>query len=159
VAVPIAFALGVGGPWPQPDRSAASESLRVVQERVADAAEAGTKVLFISQRQLLTFGMVPAVPLEPDYETVFLMEMAMSGNRSYLDRFHAQLRDHDYGLIVVDRLATAYQGRGHGYGEENDAWVREVSLPILCTYEPVVNLEQPRIELLVPKSGSTACPE
>jgi hypothetical protein len=159
VAVPIAFVLGVGGPWPQHDQSAASESLRVVQEQVAVAAEAGTRVLFISQRHLLTFGMVPAVPLEPDYETVFLMEMAMSGNRSYLDRFHAQLRDHDFGLIVVDRLATTYQGRGHSFGEENDAWVREVSLPILCSYEPEVNLEVPRIELLVPRSGSAACPE
>ena len=49
-------------------------------------------VLFINERQLVTFGDV-RVPLVPDYEAVTLMEMAMSGNQVYLDRFYDDLAD------------------------------------------------------------------
>jgi hypothetical protein len=103
--------------------------------------------------------MVPGIPLEPEYETVFLMEMAMSGNRDYLDRFHSLLEQQTFGLIVVDRLSTALQGRNHNFGEENDAWVTEVSLPLLCSYEFSARFDRPPVDLLVPRADPTACPE
>jgi hypothetical protein len=87
------------------------------------------------------------------------MEMAMSGNQKYLDRFHAQLEDQDFGLIVVDRLSTALQGARHNFGEENDAWVTEVSRPLLCSYEYAARFERPPVDLLVPRTTPTACPE
>jgi hypothetical protein len=158
-AIPIVFALGEGRPWVHRDPLLATESLDVVREEAQKAVQQGERVLFISQRHLTTFGMVTSVPLEPEYETVFLMEMAMAGNRTYLDAFHTSLQQHEFGLIVVDRLSTAFQGRGHGFGEENDAWVREVSLPVLCWYEPSLRLDVPRLDFLVPKSEGAGCPE
>ena len=159
VAIPIVFALGEGRPWIHRDPVLATESLQVVREQAERVVREGGRVLFISQRHLTTFGMITSVPLEPEYETVFLMEMAMAGNRPYLDAFHASLQEHEFGLIVVDRLSTAFQGRSHGFGEENDAWVREVSLPILCWYGPLLRLEEPRLDFLVPKSEGAGCPE
>jgi len=157
VAVPVGFALAAGGPWVAPNRGAAASSLGVIRQQVQQAQVTGKPVLFISQRQLLTFGEIPGVPLVPDYETVFLMEMAMSGDRPYLDRFHELLEQQAFGLIVVDHLTTAYQGKDHSFGEENDAWVREVSRPILCWYEPVAELEEPHVDLLAARAPGTTC--
>jgi hypothetical protein len=158
VAIPLTFALAMGGPWTKRDAGEAAESLRIITARAQEVAASGSPVLFISQRHLLTFGMVE-VPLVPEYETVFLMEMAMAGNRPYLDPFQAALKSRTFGLIVVDHLGTAFQGRSHNFGEENDAWVREVSRPILCYYEPIETLEQPRVDLLVPRSEVQSCSE
>jgi hypothetical protein len=158
VAVPLIFAVGAGTPWVGRDFAAARDSLQVIRETAQEVSGRGDRVIFISQRHLLTFGMIPGVALEPEYETVFLMEMAMSRNRAYLDRFHELLRKQAFGLIVVDRLATTLQGRSHSFGEENDAWVREVSGPILCSYQPLLSLEQPPLELLVPRTGGPECP-
>lgn len=158
VAVPLIFAVGAGTPWVGRDFAAARDSLQVIRETAQEVSGRGDRVLFISQRHLLTFGMIPGVALEPEYETVFLMEMAMSRNRAYLDRFHELLRKQAFGLIVVDRLATTLQGRSHSFGEENDAWVREVSGPILCSYQPLLSFEQPPLELLVPRTEGPECP-
>jgi hypothetical protein len=151
VAVPVAFAVWAGGTWVQRDLVSAERALSLIRREAQQVSASGEDVLFISQRHLLPFGMVPGIPLEPEYETVFLMEMAMAGNRAYLDRFHSLLEGHAFGMIVVDRLGTTLQGRSHGFGEENDAWVREVALPILCDYRFLARLETPPVDLLVPR--------
>jgi len=158
VAIPVVFAVAAAGRWLPHDFSTAETSLRLIREKVEGVGGEGKRVLFISQRHLLTFGMIEGVPLEPEYETVFLMEMAMSGNRAYLDRFHGLLRDQAFGLIVTDHLGTTFQGASHNFGEENDAWVREVSIPILCSYQWLARLEQPPVDLLVPREEGSACP-
>ena len=122
---------------------------------VEQADQQGGEVLFISQRHLLTLGMLGEVttPLVPDYELVFLMEMAMSGNRFYLDAFQSGLQAQRYALIVSGPLTTNLQGRAHSFGEENDAWVIEVSEPILCYYKPILKLKDPALMLLVPRQS------
>jgi hypothetical protein len=158
IAVPAFFALGAGRPVALPDAAQTAEAMRTIASYAQGAAARGEEVLFISQRHLLTFGYVDGVLLVPEYETVFLMEMAMAGHRPYLDEFHHNLERRRYGLIVVEVLETAYKGRAYSFGEENDAWVREVSFPILCHYEPVVMLESPRVQLLVPRAEGRECP-
>jgi hypothetical protein len=83
--------------------------------------------------------------------------MAMSGTRSYLDRFHSALRDHDFDLIVSEPLKIQVQGRSHAFGEENDAWVREVSEPALCFYEPILTIEEAAVQVLAPRGPETPC--
>jgi len=85
------------------------------------------------------------------------MEMAMSGNQAYLEDFHSDLREGRFGLIIVATLERGYQGRSHAFGEENDAWVREVSEPILCYYAPIETLDSPRLQLLAPRAESEWC--
>jgi hypothetical protein len=157
--MPLLFTLTTGGPISPPESAAAAGALQAIRQASQAVTGRGESVLFIADRHLLTFGYVREVPLVPEYEVVFLMEMAMAGHRPYLDVFHQALRDHDFGLIVTYPLETEYQGRGHSFGEENDAWVAEVSLPVLCSYEPTVTLASPPLQLLVPRAGSAACPE
>jgi hypothetical protein len=156
--VPMVFLLGVGAPIETHNIYQTAEALAAIQAQVSEAAQSGKDVLFISERQLLTFGDISGVRMFPDYETVFLMEMAMSENKPYLDAFHADLRDHRFALIVVHNLETALQGREHGFGEENDAWVREVSRPILCWYAPTATVPAISLQLLTPRAVSGACP-
>ena len=157
VSVPILFVLGAGSTIVRYDAGQTQSALDLVGEYAQGAAIEGDDVLFISQRHLLTLDMVQDVPLVPEHETVFLMEMAMSGNQAYLDDFHNDLREGRFGLIIVATLERQYQGRTHAFGEENDAWVREVSEPILCYYAPLETLDSPRLQLLVPRAESEWC--
>ncbi len=155
---PMIFLLGAGAPIETHDSGQTAAALGTIQAQVSEAARSGKDVLFISERQLLTFGDISGVRMFPDYETVFLMEMAMSGNKPYLDSFHADLRHRRFALIVVHNLETTLQGREHGFGEENDAWVTEVSRPILCWYEPTVTVPAVSLQLLTPRTDTGACP-
>ncbi len=156
VSIPILFILGAG-PIIRYDTEQTLGAVDLVQEYAQAAAIEEEEVLFISQRHLLTFDMVQDVPLVPEYENVFLMEMAMSGNQAYLEDFRNDLREGRFGLIVVATLDTKYYGRSIAFGEETDSWTREVTEPILCYYTPVVTLDRPHLQLLTPRAESEWC--
>jgi hypothetical protein len=151
LVVPMVFTLSTGGPIPKHGYAAAQASLQSIKSAAQQVSEQGGKVLFINQRQLLTFNKIPNVPLVADYELVFLMEMAMSGNQEYLDAFQADISSQKYDLVVSEPLVIQYQGRTHSFGEENDAWVKSVSEPILCYYEPSVELDSVGVVLYTPR--------
>jgi len=77
--------------------------------------------------------------------------MAMAANGPYLEAFHQDIQNQRYKLIVSDPLVVQYQGRSHSFGEENDAWVRYVSEPVLCYYEPLITLKDVEVQLLTPR--------
>jgi hypothetical protein len=149
--IPLYFTLSTGTQMPQRDLDAAQSALDTINSATQQVANQGGEVLFISQRQLLTFDKVQDVPLVPEDELVFLMEMAMSGNSAYLDAFHADISRQRFAMIVSEPLVIQYQGRSHGFGEENDAWVRNVSEPVLCYYEPATILDSVGVVLYTPR--------
>lgn len=153
VAVPLFYTISAGGALPQRDLAAVDSALQAVQEAMDRANQQGKEVLFISQRHLLPFGLLdqPNTPLVADYEQVFLMEMAMGGNRAYLDAFQEAIEEQRYAYIISDPLNSKLQGREHSFGEENDAWVSEVSIPILCYYKPELKLKDPPLMVLAPR--------
>jgi hypothetical protein len=140
-----------GSPQTIPDRGRAAKALASLKEMVHEAASQKGEVLFITERQLLTFHTIQDVPLVEDYETVFLMEMAMSGNAAYLDRFDSDLRDHRFSLIITDPVNENLKGRGYSFGEENDVWVRRVASPLLAYYKPEESFKGLGIEVLAPR--------
>ncbi len=75
----------------------------------------------------------------------------MSGNASYLDAFHADVTQQRFAMIVSEPLVIQWQGKQHSFGEENDAWVREVSEPVLCYYQPAVTLGSVGLVLYTPR--------
>jgi hypothetical protein len=155
-AVPLMFAISPGGTWPQRDQSAAEADLETLRQAAQQAVVNGGEVLLINQRHLLAFGEMPGVPLLADYELVFLMEMAMAGNPVYLEAFHSDLENHRFDLIIAEPLSVQYQGRARSFGEENDAWVSQVSEPVLCNYRALAELETAGVVLYVPEAN--ACP-
>jgi hypothetical protein len=151
LAVPILFAVFSGGPLNLPNRALADDALSQIKQLTAEATANGGRVLFISQRHLLTFHMVE-VPLVRDYEKLFLMEMAISHNDEYLSKFWDLVDDQRFALIITDSLNTNINDESADtLAEENNAWVREVSKPVLCAYEPLVTFQDLGIQVLHPR--------
>jgi hypothetical protein len=150
--LPVVFTVPALDPPALPDQKTTQTALDDIRDIIANAAAGGGQVLFISERQLMLFGSVPKVPLVPDYEKVFLMEMAMADNPKYLGTFNEALKSHKYALIVSEPLYLNFQGSESSFGEENDAWVKRVSQPILCYYEPDKTFRTVRTQLLVPRA-------
>ena len=150
--VPAWVAILEGTPAePLPSRTEQQQGLAQIQQWVETTREKGQEVLFINQRQLLTFGSVPRVELVPDYEKVFLMEMVMGNNRSYLDAFYLKLKTHEFGLIVTEPLYLNYQDHTFAFSEENNVWMERVVKPVMDDYTPVLTLTDLGIQLSVPK--------
>ena len=151
VLIPILYALSFGGPLILPEKQVVEQTLETLDEMTSEAVKLGGDVLLITERQLITFGMLKEIPLVEKFETVYLMEMAMSGNDNYLSDFHASLSEQDYALIVTDQQRINYKGREYAFGEENDVWVAEVTVPLLKYYQREELFNDIGIEVLIPK--------
>jgi len=99
---------------------------------------------------LLTFDQVQVSDFEPDYEKVFLMEMAMAGNPFYLERFYDDLQNQRFALIVAEPLNANYQDERYAFSEENNLWVERVEIPILQYYQLKETLN-PNMSIYEPK--------
>ena len=127
-----------------------NRSLATIRQEV-DNAKSNGEVLFIDQRQLLTFGYINNVPLVPDYEKKYMMDQAMGNNKQYFDEFYKDLIEKRFSIIVSDVLKTQYQQQEDAFSEENNAYVKWVSRQVLKYYEPIVTIKPLGIELLIPK--------
>jgi hypothetical protein len=126
----------------------------------ANVALAQTKgdILFMDQRQLLTFGYFQNIPLIPDYEKKYMMDRALSGAENYFAGYYRDLANKRFSLIITEPLRINYQsGSSNDFPEENDAWVKWVSEPTLCFYEPLLTFENMNIQLLIPRQDISAC--
>jgi hypothetical protein len=139
-----------------PDDAAVRSNLEQLVTAVQKAQPSG-EVLFMDQRQLLTFGYVQNVPLVAAYEKKLLMDQALSGNRGYFQGFYKDLAAHRFALIVSSPLRTPIRDSEYGFGEENNAWVAWVAKPILCYYQEQDTLNDVKVELLVPRGMPADC--
>lgn len=157
------FTVATRGPADiRPPTDTVSKALEYIKKTAEETAARGGEVLFISNRHLLTFSFIKGVPLVADYERVFLMEMAMAGDEAYLSRFHSELAQHRFALIISEPLYQQKKGGSSMFGEENDAWVKQVSNYVLCYYRSDDRYEKllrsVRVQLLVPDLRSQPCP-
>jgi hypothetical protein len=146
--VPVSFSLSRIEPPFTYNKVNAAEDLHVLREIVQSYSKTG-EVLFIYDRQLLTFGMIPNVRIVPEDEVVSLMEMAISGNRPYLNKFYTDLANHRFAAIVATK-----QNLGVGTGdfiEESNAWNNLVAQPLLCQYKPGLSLTFSNIQVFIPR--------
>lgn len=154
LVVPVAFALmHITSPF-QYDPAQTAQNLSTLRDSVEGYSKTGP-VLFINERQLLTFGLIPNVPVVPDYEVVSLMEMAISGNRQYLTQFYQDLGSHKFAAIVAHKQNLGVEGGD--FIEENNAWVQYVAQPLLCQYKPILTLTNSDIQVFVPRPKP--CPD
>lgn len=140
-----------------PPRSETAATLKVVKKQVDQAARNG-EVLFLDQRQLLTFGYIQGVPMVPDYEKKYLMDQSMADNAPYFARFYEDLREKRFTLIVAPPLFLVEKGPEFTWGEENDAWQKWVVAPLLCYYKPMRTFTGDSVQLLIPRETPKNCP-
>jgi hypothetical protein len=129
------------------------DNLQLHVDKYRDRGE----ILFMDQRQLLTFGTISGVPLVPDYEKKYLMDQSMAGNAVFFKDFYNDLAKGRFALIVSEPIFKSYDEDFAPFGEENNAWVKWVSEAVLCYYEPEKTYKAVRIQLLVPRAGSKDC--
>jgi hypothetical protein len=140
-----------------PPEDVTREALDVIRAEVVLAQGEGGEVLFMDQRQLLTFGYISGVPLIAEYEKKMLMNEALSANAAYFEPFYADLEARRFALIISDPLRTPIKDSSFQFGEENNAWVTWVSNPVLCYYEEKHLLKEVSVQLLVPKREPVDC--
>lgn len=141
-----------------PDDQTITRSISKIKEFTDIARVQGGEALFITDRHLLTFDYIEDVPLVPEYEKVFLMEMAMAENVDYLERFHSDIRNQRFALIVSEPLYFERKGSYTRFGEENNAWVDHIAKFIHCYYEPQRTILEVNIQLLTPRTDAGICP-
>jgi hypothetical protein len=99
----------------------------------------------------------------PDYEKKYMMDQAMASDDAYFANFYKDLAAHRFKLIITEPLFTDDQGKNYTFGNENDVWVKYVSIPVLCyykkaeTYKGITQLLVPREQPLPPRPDVT-CP-
>lgn len=140
-----------------PTEKVVSIALNTINHQIEKAKDHGD-ILFIDQRQLLTFGYIRNIKLIPEYEKKYMMDQAMGNNQQYFDGFYEDLKNSRFSIIVSDPLTTNIQGREKGFSEENNSYVNYVSKPILDYYYPLITLDNVEVQILVPRSNCRIVP-
>jgi hypothetical protein len=158
ILIPSWYVLSQGSPLTLPVEGDVQKALEKMQGKI-ERAQVHGEVLFMDQRQLLTFGYLEGINLVPDYEKKYVMDQAMAGNVTFFQQFYRDLADQRFTLIVSEPLFKRSQDRTDAFGEENNAWVQWVSRPLLCYYKPSEKLKKVRVHLMVPREDVTECLE
>ncbi|NLE83718.1 MAG: hypothetical protein GX603_04295 [Chloroflexi bacterium] len=148
--VPVMFAFMRSGSWSGGHDSDEQVRLQQIQQAVEVINEVKPgPILFVTERQLLTMGEITGVDIVPEYEKVFLMEMAIGNNMEYLQEFYDLLDDHYYSAIIFDQIKTDIQASWSSFADENNSYVRKVTLPVLMDYQLALSWDQGEINLLI----------
>jgi hypothetical protein len=140
-----------------PNQNQINEALSLIRQETSNFKDKG-EILFMDQRQLLTFGYVEAIPFVPEYEKKYMMDQAMGDNAQYFKPYYQDLANKRFSLIVTENLKTTIFGdMGVPFSEESDAWVKWVSIPTLCFYEPIYTSRRTNVELLIPRNNPVGC--
>lgn len=134
-----------------PDQVTVEEALSSLALKVTAAQKCG-EVLFIDNRQLLTFGDIPGVRLVPEYEKKLMMDKAMAEDAAYFEDLYVDVQASRFSMIISEPLHSEYQGNVYQFGNENDAWVKWVSRPVLEYYVPYETIEDVGIQMLIPRN-------
>jgi len=153
----LVSALSSGSPRLLYSRSEVESDLQVLGMAIQSASQRG-EVLFLTERQWLTFGTPQHLKIAYDYEKVWLIMMAMAHNQTYMNRFREDIRSQRFSLIISDPLRLRKKGTTAHFGDENDYWVDEIATPILCYYEPKKFLRTATIRWYVPRAVPLPCP-
>jgi hypothetical protein len=156
VLIPAWQAVKLGSPLELPPEKTVDEALNLLNNKLSKAQRTG-EILFIDQRQLLTFNYIKGITLVSDYEKKYMMDQAMAGNASYFKGFYQDLATGRFSMIVSEPLYTNIQDPSYSFQEENNAWVKWIAAPLLCYYAPVATLPEVRVQLLVPRANPGDC--
>lgn len=136
---------------PIPPNKDSQRVLAELQVMADETVASGGQVLFITQRHLLTYDLIQSVPLVPEYDNIALMEAAMTGFEPTLRQFVADVSAQKYALIIAPEPPGRMQTSDDLFAEENNAWLREVSIPLLRYYEVSVEYADLDFVVMVPK--------
>jgi hypothetical protein len=154
--IPAIFAVTYGGQIPRLDFEAANYVVNSLQFEVDKAKNQypDKEILFVTERQLITFGDIKGVDLVHDYEKMILTEMAMGNVEIYLNKFAKDIENQRFSLIIHNVLPGYYKDKEtFSFAEENNVYFERVAKVIKCHYEAKKLLVPYRIHILTPSDG------
>lgn len=116
------------------------QCLQPLQREIDRISVNNGKILFIEEKQLITFGNLQVKPVISDYELVELMEMTMAENPEYLAEFKTRLENKDYAAIITRKQPEKMKGKSDIFGEENDLWFTNITLNLNQYYPSVEDI-------------------
>jgi hypothetical protein len=157
IVMPILFVTSfVGLKFIPLDQQAARKELAQLQKYVDQAVADGGEVLFISQRHLITFGLIKNVPLVHEHEKVLLQEMVMAKNEIYLAELGEELAGQRYALIITDHLPNVWKDpKQTPLAKENNVVLKDMVPLFTCAYEARDRLLDGSLDILMPKADVT----
>ncbi len=151
VMIPVGFTLATQDAPALPSAKETQASLAYLQRAITRANSRNESILFMSERQLIAFHLVPPVKVEPPYERVVIAEMAMADDRSYLDQYDADLASHRYGMIIVEPLRIVYLDETkENFAQENNRFVKDIFSPLSQYYVTDRVLREVNVSVMVP---------
>ena len=157
VAIPAFYPVMDAFPLKLPPNERVDWTLEIIQVESDKAIAAGGEVLFMDQRQLLTFDFIKGVPLVVEYEKKIVMDKAMSADTEYFADFYSDLADQRFALIIIEPQNIRYATAEDDWSEENDVWVEWVTKPLLCYYEPKHAVNKTAVWILAPREEVSDC--
>lgn len=159
IIIPVSFAVQIQGSFHPYNVTHTQQVISDLQRYVDNANNNNQDMLFISQRNLISFNELKNVPIIPEYEREELMEMAMANQKDYLNAFRSDMENQRFAFIVVDPLKFRLLGSNYFMGEENNVWVQRIMKHILCNYQEDSVYPDYQISVYVPKQGKRTCPQ
>lgn len=149
--IPVLFGMPRQAVFLPYDAAGALEDLNELRTVISQLPP-DSEVLFIAQRQLVTFGLVEGRRFTSEYELLTLSEMSISNNTPYLERFERDLRNHRFALIVTGEQNWMIKDPAeYAFAEENNAWTEHVVTPLFQYYRSALTLDRPNVQLFFPK--------
>ena len=158
---PILFTVSFSGRAIQPvDDLTAAQDLAKLQAYADQAVADGGEALFVSNRHLLTFGLIENIPLVHAHEKLLLQEMAMSKNEVYLENFAAEMAEQQYAIIITDRMPTVWKDpHTTSLAAENNVVMKDITSLIQCAYQVEERLLDGKLEVYTPKPEASCPPD
>jgi hypothetical protein len=147
ILIPIGFSISNWAQFPTYDKSAAYEEMQSIEKILSQVESHKQESLLISERQLLTFNYIKNIHLVPEYELLTLMEMAISNNQEYLNHFYTDLKNQRFAIIIAEKQYVTFKDTTNSFPEENNAWVKDITVPLLEYYQPITWLRTTDLEI------------
>ncbi len=77
------------------------------------------------------FRICSQIPLIADYEKKWMMDEAMADNAEWFKPYILDLKNQRFAVIISEPLQIKFQGENRNFSEENDLFVKWVSIPTL----------------------------
>jgi hypothetical protein len=155
LAFSILFSYHPVQPIPASNTDQSAATIQQITRLIQQNAQAGHPVLFIDDRQLLVYGMIPGMQIYIPYDKIELEEMAMARNPAYRQQFATDIKNQKYSLIVSEVLPTWEKPFNKNQFDrdwyENNVWVDVVSTPVLAYYTPIYTNEDLGFAVYAPK--------
>lgn len=139
-----------------PTKETTQNALKQLQTEI-NKAEKNGEILFMDQRQLLTFGYIKNVELIPEYEKKVMIDQAMARNARYFLPFYQDLAKQRFSLIISFPQSVSIREREYDFSEENNVWRKWVATPLLCYYTPLITFPEVKVQLLIPVKKPKDC--